>query len=239
MIYEFEPIGYLESCFQEKFGVPRQSGLVSHATGIIRLRPDPHLKIALRSLETFSHLWLIFVFHQPGSRHWKPSVRPPRLGGARKVGVLASRSPHRPNPIGISAVSLDRIELNSPLGPEIHVHGIDLLNGTPILDLKPYLPYADSIPTAQSGWAQEPILRIGVQFSKKALEDLQVHTPQYPSLKELITEILELDPRPAFQKKRFPPEAQQSQGTSYGFKLFEFDIQWKIQNGIFLVISIP
>jgi tRNA-Thr(GGU) m(6)t(6)A37 methyltransferase TsaA len=238
--FEFEPIGYLESCFKEKFGIPRQPGLVTQATGILKLRDDPNLKTAIRSLEGFSHLWLIFVFHKHGSRNWKPSIRPPRLGGAKKVGVLASRSPHRPNPIGLSAVSLERIDLDAEGGPEIHVRGVDLLDGTPVLDLKPYIPYADSIPEAKAHWAEDPIERIEVIFSDRAEERIAHKAIEHdnPRLRDLIIEMLGLDPRPAFQKRRMPPGSAEAEGTQYGFKLFEFDVKWEIRDGKFFVTDL-
>lgn len=239
--FHFDPIGYLESCFKEKFGIPRQPGLVTQATGILKLRDDPDLRTALRSLDGFSHLWLIFVFHKHGSRNWKPSIRPPRLGGAQKVGVLASRSPHRPNPIGLSAVELKRVDLDAEGGPELHLRGVDLLDGTPVLDIKPYIPYADSIPEAKANWAQDPIRRTPVEFTPQAESALarKIAEPQHSrgdsNLRELIVEMLGLDPRPAFQKRRMPPGSSEAEGTHYGFKLFDFDVKWTIQNGIFVV----
>lgn len=236
--FEFEPIGYLESCFKEKFGIPRQPGLVNQAQGKLKLRADPNFKTAIRSLEGFSHLWLIFVFHEHGSRNWKPSIRPPRLGGAKKVGVLASRSPHRPNPIGLSVVALERIDLDATGGPEIHVSGVDLLDGTPILDLKPYIPYADSIPHARAGWAEDPIVRTPVEFSEQAEKSVAIREDKHSNLKALILEMLELDPRPAFQKRRNPPSSPAAQGTQYGFKLFEFDVKWEIRDEKFIVLDV-
>ena len=142
--WEFRPIGAIEPCFKEKFGIPRQPGLARSAPAIIRLDSgDPFLAQSLRRLEEFSHLWVIYVFHEHGSRNWKPSIRPPRLGGAEKVGVLASRSPHRPNPIGLSAVELVRVDRDDPAGVAIHVRGGDFLDGSPVLDIKPYMPPFD------------------------------------------------------------------------------------------------
>lgn len=237
---EFAPIGYVHSCFKEKFGIPRQPGLVKQAHGFIKLLDNPDLKTAIRALESFSHIWLIFVFHEHGSRNWKPSIRPPRLGGAKKVGVLASRSPHRPNPIGLSAVKLERIDPDAPGGPEIHVSGIDLLDGTPVLDLKPYIPYADSIAEANAGWAEEPIHRTEVEFTEQAVASIKKRSKLsgYENLKALIVEMLEIDPRPAFQKRRMPAENPEAQGTRYGFKLFEFDVKWEIQDQKFLVLDV-
>jgi tRNA-Thr(GGU) m(6)t(6)A37 methyltransferase TsaA len=236
---QLQPIGTLHSCFKEKFGIPRQPGLVAGAEGFIKLKDDPFMRSAVRELEGFSHLWVIFVFHQHDAKNWKPSIRPPRLGGARKVGVLASRSPHRPNPIGLSAVKLERIDLDAPGGIEIHVTGVDILDGTPVLDIKPYLPYADSIPEAKAGWADEPIARTPVEYTEQALAAIaEKGGEKYPNLKTMITQMLELDPRPAFQKRRMPPDLPEAQGTRYGFNLFEFDVKWEIRDGKFLVLNI-
>jgi len=240
--FSFQSIGVFHTCFKEKFGIPRQPGLVTGAAGFIKLTPGPFMRAALRELETFSHLWVIFVFHDNGlgeMRDWKPSIRPPRLGGARKVGVLASRSPHRPNPIGLSAVKLERIDLDAAGGIEIHVTGVDVLDGTPVLDIKPYIAYADSIPEAIAGWAAEPISRNEVEFTAQALLAIdQRGSHKYPGLREMIIEMLSLDPRPAFQKRRHPPESPQAQGTRYGFRLFDFDVKWEIRDGKFAVLDV-
>lgn len=237
--YSFKSIGILSTCFKEKFGIPRQPRLVDGARGILKLNDDFMIRNAIRELEGFSHLWIIFVFHQHQAKNWKPSIRPPRLGGARKVGVLASRSPHRPNPIGLSAVKLDRIDTDARGGAELHLSGVDILDGTPVLDIKPYIAYADSIPEAKGGWAEEPIERTAVEFSELALKSIEVNQgSDYPHLKDLILGMLELDPRPAFQKRRMPPSSTEAQGTHYGFRLFDFDVKWKIQNKIFYVSDI-
>jgi tRNA-Thr(GGU) m(6)t(6)A37 methyltransferase TsaA len=237
--YVLQPIGILSTCFKEKFGIPRQSGLVKSAKGILKLNNDPLFHYAIRQLEGFSHLWIIFVFHKLSAKNWKPSIRPPRLGGSRKVGVLASRSPHRPNPIGLSAVSLERIDLSAKGGIEIHLGGIDLLDGTPVLDIKPYIPYADAVTDAHAGWANAPLQTVPVVFSEQSLKSLSsVSVKKYPHLQNLITEILSQDPRPAFQKKRFPHSSPHSQETCYGFQLLEFNIRWKITNGQFYVLDV-
>lgn len=236
---QFEAIGILHSCFKEKFGIPRQPGLVKEAQAVIKLKDDPLMRNALREIEGFSHLWILFVFHEHGSRNWKPSIRPPRLGGAKKVGVLASRSPHRPNPIGLSAVKLDRVDWEASGGIELHISGVDILDQSPVLDIKPYLPYADSIPEATSGWADEPIIRTPVEFTPQAERDIEERIQRgYSNLRKLIEEMLSLDPRPAFQKRRFPPESQESQGKRYGFLLLDFDIRWQIQDHHFIVIEV-
>jgi tRNA-Thr(GGU) m(6)t(6)A37 methyltransferase TsaA len=237
--YDFEPIGVVRSPFSEKFGIPRQPGLVAEAKGVLELKNHPFLKQACAGLEGFSHLWLIFVFHQHDARAWKPSIRPPRLGGKKRVGVLSSRSPHRPNPIGLSACRIEKLELDHPEGPRIRLIGVDLLDGTPVLDIKPYLPYADSIPDASSGWASEPIRRYEVRFSEEAeeqLESLLASDPtRFQSLRPLIVELLELDPRPAFLQRRRPVGDPATEEERYGFKVGVHDVKWRVVQGAFLV----
>lgn len=236
---KFTPIGRVISPYQSKFAVPRQPGLVRGSTGIIKLKADPHLQTALKCLDGFSHLWVIFVFHAHGAKDWKPSVRPPRLGGKTKVGVLASRSPHRPNPIGLSAVAIERIEVGAQGGAEIHIRGHDLLDGTPVLDIKPYLPYADSIPEARAGWAAEAIPSFSVKFSESAKEQIRQRDPDgAQSLQKLIIEVLELDPRPAFQQRKFPASSAHAEGLCYGFSFLNLDIRYEIRNGGFWVFDI-
>jgi tRNA-Thr(GGU) m(6)t(6)A37 methyltransferase TsaA len=235
--FDFQPIGFVQSCFKEKFGIPRQPGLATHATGVVKLRDDSQMKNALQGLEMFSHLWIIFVFHDRTNKKWKPSIRPPRLGGARKVGVLASRSPHRPNPIGLSAVALQKIDVHAKGGPEIFFSSGDLLDGTPVLDIKPYIPYADSLPQAHSGWADSQIERISVEFDPIAETKLQQFDAQ-PELRTLIIELLSLDPRPAFQQRQRPAQSLQSRGMQYGFRVFDVDVKWEIRNGTFAVLDL-
>lgn len=204
-----EPIGTLSSCFKEKFGIPRQPGLVPEARAILTLKPLPEMRRALRGLEGFSHVWILFLFHRaaPG---WKPVIRPPRLDGKRTVGVFASRSPHRPNPIGISAVELERIEERSL---QIHLKGVDFLDGTPVIDLKPYLPYADAIPRARTGWADLPSAKLQVRFEAPAARVCRAN----PGLRKLVAQILSLDPRPAFQRNG---------ADAYAAKVMNFDVHW-------------
>ncbi len=238
-VFEFSAIGRVQSPFKDKFGIPRQPGLVSQAKGIIKINDDPDLKTALRSLEEFSHLWIVFVFHEHGGRNWKPSIRPPRLGGARKVGVLASRSPHRPNPIGLSAVTLKKVDFDAPGGPELHVSGLDLLDDTPVLDIKPYIPYADSVPEANAGWASAPIPRHPVHFTAEAEQEIKTRDPKdEKNLRALIIEVLELDPRPAFQKRQLPLEDSKTWGTRYGFDLLGSDIKYEIREDGFWVYKL-
>lgn len=237
--FTFKPIGYIKSPFADRFGVPRQPGLAGEARGVIQLLPEQDLKAALKSLEQFSHLWIVFVFHEHGGKSWKPTIRPPRLGGNKKVGVLASRSPHRPNPIGISAVKIAKLEIDHPEGPRIEVEGIDLIDGTPVLDIKPYIPYADSIPEAQSGWAAEPIPRYEVRWSPEAEEDLQgLHGEDSSTVRQMITSVLELDPRPAFQKRKHPLTDEKSWGLQYGFDVDGNDVKYELKEGFIFVYRI-
>lgn len=168
--FEFQSIGRVHSPYKEKFAIPRQPGLVSAAKGHIALLGDCNREEILRGIEGFSHIWLSFVFHQAIKEDWKPMVRPPRLGGNQKVGVFASRSPFRPNPIGLSVVKLDGIEkqtLNNQASQwRVNFSGGDLLDGTPILDIKPYIPYADALPDATGGFAScAPNNKISVNFA--------------------------------------------------------------------------
>ncbi len=244
MDFHFQSIGSLSTCFKEKFGIPRQSGLVAEASGILKLNDDPSLKSAVYELEGFSHIWVIFVFHQlvfheQNTKNWKPSIRPPRLGGARKVGVLASRSPHRPNPIGLSVVKLEQIDFDAPGGVELYLKGVDILDGSPVLDIKPYLYYADSISNSISGWADEPILRTPVEFSEVALLTLEtINQENYPNLKKLITQMLELDPRPASQKRKISVADPENEGAHFGIRILDFDVKWQLRDGKFFVTKI-
>ena len=225
--FEFREIAVVRSIFNDRFGVPRQPGLVSEARGVIKFHDEQNIRNSLRTIEKFSHVWIIFVFHERGSETWRPSIRPPRLGGAQRVGVLASRSPHRPNPIGMSACEIVSIDLDAKGGAELTVAGVDLLDGTPVLDIKPYIPYADSIPHANPGWAAETITRTPVSFEADGYEDMRL----------LITQLLELDPRPAFQKRQHPPQAESSWGRQYGLTVGNIDVQYEIRESGFVVIS--
>lgn len=230
MTFSFEAIGVVRTPFRDKFGIPRQPGLVASAKGVVKLRPDAKLKAALRSLEEFSHVWLVFVFHRHGGGAWKAAIRPPRLGGNRRVGVLASRSPHRPNPIGLSAVRLERVVADAAGGPELHVAGVDLLDGTPVLDVKPYVPYADAIPDAHAGWAAAPIARAEVSVAAG------VEMPG--DLRDLLFETLALDPRPAPQQRRLPRTDPANEGLRFGIDLLGYEVTYEIHGDGFRVVAI-
>lgn len=228
MDYVFRPIGFIRSCFREKFGVPRQPLMVAEARAVLKLTPRSGFAEALGSLDSFSHVWIVFVFHQNKERPWRPRIEAPRLGNQKKVGVFASRSPDRPNPLGISAVKLDRIDLTAEGGIELHLSGVDLLDGTPVLDVKPYLPYADRIEDALPGWADEVLQRYPVEFSPQSLETLESHSLVHPRLELLIRQMLEWDPRPTSQRRAFPALAPQSFGRSFAFRVLGLDVHWQI-----------
>lgn len=239
--FEFLPIGIVRSCFKEKFGVPKQSMMLSQALGVLKLNPDPSFRTALNHLEDFSHVWVLFVFHKDIAKVWRPTIDPPRTTGPRRIGVFASRSPHRPNPIGMSALKLERIDYEAPGGIEIHLSGLDILDGTPVLDIKPYVPYADNLNGAKSAWASADIPKYPVHFTPKSLETIasqaRVHHPQ---LKELLVQMLELDPRPKSQRLGMPIESPQSEGLEFAFRLFDFDVRWQIAaRGIHVLDLLP
>lgn len=226
--YTFNPIGFIRSCFMEKFGTPRQSGLVPEAGAVLEIAPQFQRSEAFRDLETFSHIWLIFVFHQCIDNHWHPTVRPPRLGGNRRVGVFASRSGFRPNPIGQSAVQLVKLEASKGL-LRLHLQGVDLVDGTPVLDIKPYLPYADSLPGAKAGYApQRPVAKAEVIFSRTAEQAChRLRITRHPQLKQLIIDLLALDPRPGY--------ANGTTKRKYGMRLWDLNIIFKVNENHFVV----
>lgn len=230
--YHFEPVGWIHSPYKEKFAIPRQPGLVTAAKSHITLRNDCNREEILRGLEGFSHLWLVFVFHEAMREQWKPMVRPPRLGGNQKVGVFASRSPFRPNPIGLSVVTLEDVRLVSGQW-QIHIGGADLLDQTPILDIKPYVPYADAHPQARGNYAAEsPGTLDEVVFAPAALAQLATHEKNYPQLKELIRQVLSQQPEPAYHNT--DGETQRE----YGMALYDLNIRWVRQRGRFCVTEI-
>jgi tRNA-Thr(GGU) m(6)t(6)A37 methyltransferase TsaA len=225
----FEPVGIVHSCFRDKFGVPRQPQLAPAAQGRIELLEPYNRSEALRGLEGFSHLWVVFVFHRARGEAWKPTVRPPRLGGNTRIGVFASRSPQRPNPLGLSLVRLDRIEQDRH-SLSLHISNLDLIDGTPVLDIKPYLPYADYVPGAAAGYADTapgPVLQ--VEFSPEAMRVCAQWRAEYPQLELLIRQVLQQDPRPAYHGRQPDPQ------RLFGMRLHRFEIKWRVVGSTALV----
>ena len=227
-----DTIGVIHSCFKEKFGIPRQPGLVQEARAELELLPPYNRPEALNGLEGFSHIWVSFIFHQAIKGEWRPTVRPPRLGGNRRQGVFATRSPYRPNPLGLSVVELEAIEQRGSR-PILHLKGVDLLDGTPVVDIKPYLPYSDIVPEARGGFADQapPMEAIPIHYTEQAEAQIREREPRIPHLRTLIEEILRHDPRPAYfghvhERRRF------------GMRLYDFDLQWAFENGEMTVLSL-
>jgi len=227
-MYRFEPIGRIRSCFPQKFGIPRQAGLVPQATAVLELFAPFGRAEALAGLETFSHLWVVFVFHAHLDRPWHPTVRPPRLGGNRRIGLFASRSAFRPNPIGISAVRLDRIRQDGDRA-EIDIGGGDFLDGTPVLDIKPYLPYADAITEAAGGFAADPPPLLPVDFAPEA--EAACRRSGDAGLKALITGVLANDPRPAY-------DARRDGDAVFGMRICDLEVKWRVHQGRVAVLSV-
>ncbi len=229
MEFVFKPIGIVRSCFTEKFGTPRQPGLVPEAGAEIVLSPPYHVEEAVRGLSSFSHLWIVFVFHR--NRSWSPTVRPPRLGGNRRIGVFASRSGFRPNPVGMSAVRLEKIVRESG-SCRLRISGGDLIDGTPVLDVKPYVPYADRICNAEGGFAgAPPERRLEVVFSSEAEKAAaEIEAEGSTRIKDLISAVIALDPRPAYQRT--------DSKRDYGTLLHGFDVRWQVCGKTALVTSI-
>ena len=187
-------IAHIHTAFPTKFGIPRQSGLVDSLRGEIIFTPEFRNPDAVRGLEDFSHIWLVWQFSGAVRESWSPTVRPPRLGGNTRVGVFATRSPFRPNPLGLSSVRLEKIEQRPGMGPVLCVRGADLMDGTPIYDIKPYLPYADCHPDAAAGFTAQTQ---GHRLQIKCLPELWAKVP--PEDREALNGVLENDPRPSYQ----------------------------------------
>lgn len=210
-----EEIAHIRTDFPTKFGLPRQSGLVDALEGTIIFAPKYRDPNALRGIEGYSHLWLIWKFSEAVREDWSPTVRPPRLGGNKAMGVFATRSPFRPNPIGLSCVRLESVEYDTPEGPVLHVRGADLMDGTPIYDVKPYLPYVDSHPEATGGFAHEvKDYALEVSFPESLLQKI----PE--SKRAALIEILAQDPRPGYKRADSRPF-----GLTYAGKNVRFTVE--------------
>ena len=222
--YPMRVIARIHNDYTDKFAVPRQSGLVSEVVSRVVFEPEYRVREALRGLEGFSHLWLIWVFDRAAREEWSPTVRPPRLGGNVRMGVFATRSPFRPNPIAMSCVRLLEVREEPGLGQVLHVAGADLMNGTPILDIKPYLPYADSVPEASPGWTAEAgsgLLRV------ECPPEVEAACPE--EARAGLWAVLAQDPRPRYQHD---PE------RVYGFRFGALEVRFRVAGDVLTVTEI-
>jgi tRNA-Thr(GGU) m(6)t(6)A37 methyltransferase TsaA len=230
-VYRFDPIGSIHSGFPQKFGIPRQAGLAPEARAVLELYAPYGRAEALAGLEAFSHIWVVFVFHANLERPWHPTVRPPRLGGNRRIGLFATRSAFRPNPVGISAVRLAGIRQAGDRA-ELDLAGGDFLDGTPVLDIKPYLPYADRIEKAGGGFAAAAPPMLPVDFEAGAEESCRrIEAAGHAGLRRLIVQVLANDPRPAY-------DARSDSAGSYGLRLGGHEVRWAVRGGRVRVLSV-
>lgn len=214
-MHEMQVIARIRSDFPTKFGIPRQSGLVDELRAEVVFEPEFRNSDALRGLDGFSHLWLIWEFSEAVRKTWSPTVRPPRLGGNTRMGVFATRSPFRPNPIGLSCVRLNGIRHDAALGAVLEISGADLLDGTPIFDIKPYVPYADAHPDAVGGFAAQAPSALRVEIPDGLLKKLPEHC------RSALVGILAQDPRPSYQS---------DPSRVYGMTFAGFDIRFSVSN---------
>ncbi|MEC5321293.1 tRNA (N6-threonylcarbamoyladenosine(37)-N6)-methyltransferase TrmO [Brenneria populi subsp. brevivirga] len=217
----FNQIGVIRSPYKEKFAIPRQPGLIEDGGGELRLLPPYNQAECVRGLSDFSHIWILFVFHQTMEGGWRPTVRPPRLGGNARMGVFATRSTFRPNPIGMSLVELKAVHVKGD-AVTLALGSLDLVDGTPVVDIKPYLPFAESQPHARAGFAQSaPEAAMPVVFSPLAERQIAEHQKKHPRLKRFITQVLAQDPRPAYR------QGEESE-REYAVLLLEFNVRWRV-----------
>ncbi len=231
MEFSLKPVGIIHSCFKDKFGVPRQPGLVPSARAVLEFFPPFDREESCLGIDDNSHLWIQFVFHQCIRETPNLTVRPPRLGGNRKLGVFASRATFRPNPVGLSVVELERVEREKGK-VRLHLKGIDLVDGTPVLDVKPYLPYVDSVPQALAGFAQEaPDIVFRVEFSASLSTELCRQEVRWPGLTQLIEEVVRLDPRPAYFK-------HSDRQKPFAICLYDLKIRWQVVGEVAIIEQI-
>ncbi len=222
--YKMKIIGKVHTDFPEKFGLPRQSGIVKGLKGKIIFEPEYRDFSAVRELSEYSHIWVLWLFSEALRDGWSPTVRPPRLGGNKRVGVFATRSPYRPNSIGMSALKLERVYLDKELGPVIEVSGIDMMNGTPIIDIKPYLNFADSYPDAVSGFADALY-----GDSLRVIIPDEIKGKLTANVVEQLYSVLAGDPRPRYHN---------DEDRIYGFTFKNYEIKFRVQGDILTVVSV-
>ena len=229
--HSIKVIAHIRSDFKTKFGVPRQSGLVEALRARIVFEPEYRNADALRGIEGFSHLWLIWQFSEAVREDWSPTVRPPRLGGNERMGVFATRSTFRPNPIGMSLVELKGVRCHKDQ-VILQLGSLDLVDGTPVVDIKPYLPFAEALPDASASYAQQaPQAEMTVSFTPETQAQLFALEKRYPHLKAFICEVLAQDPRPAYRK-------EEEAGKTYAVWLLDFNVRWRVIPSGFEVFSL-
>lgn len=230
-VFQFEQIGVIRSPYKEKFAVPRQPGLVKSCGGELHLIAPYNQAEAVRGLEAFSHLWVLFIFHQTMEGGWRPTVRPPRLGGNARMGVFATRSTFRPNPVGMSLVELKDIRCQKDR-VILELGSLDLVDGTPVVDIKPYLPFAEALPDARASYAQQaPQAEMPVFFTAEISLQLPQLEKRYPRLADFIVEVLAQDPRPAYRK-------DEEAGKTYAVWLLDFNVRWRVTDSGFEVFAL-
>ena len=217
-------IARIRTDFPTKFGIPRQSGLVKELQGRIVFEPEYRNPEAVRGLEDFSHVWLIWEFSESKRDGWSPTVRPPKLGGNIRKGVFATRSPFRPNPIGLSAVKLEKVDIHPELGPVLYVSGADLMDGTPIYDIKPYIPFADCIVDAKGGFTEETDNSLLEVYFPEELLNFITNEKQ-----KALLQVLALDPRPSYQE---------DEERIYGLEFAGFDIRFRVKGRVINVVEV-
>lgn len=229
MTYHIDPVGFIQSPYKEKFAVPRQPRLAPSATSRVKLVGDANSPEAVRAIEQFSHLWLLFLFDQNLDAGWRPTVRPPRLGGNERIGVFASRATFRPNGIGMSAVELKGV-VQEGNQTYLELGSVDLVDNTPIIDIKPYIPYSDSIPDALGGFAEKEPDILNVYLSIEAQKSLASH-PQKSHIEAVIKEVLGQDPRPAYKKGK-------TDTKEYAVNLFDLNVKFIVDSNSITVTAI-
>ncbi|MEM7257657.1 MAG: tRNA (N6-threonylcarbamoyladenosine(37)-N6)-methyltransferase TrmO [Pseudomonadota bacterium] len=234
-MYSVDPIATIRSCYTERFGIPRQAGLVTSAEAQIVFRKNTYNELSLRGLEEFSHIWVIFIFHKHHYNKPKPLVQPPRLGGKTNIGVYATRSPNRINSLGLSCVELSGISTTDH-EIQVQIHGGDFLDGTPVVDIKPYIAFADAIDNSRCGWAEPLNTTMPVQWLDSAQQALQQYCDaqqlDFNTITRVIDDTLAHDPRPAYERNKDGKPDQ-----LWHMRIFEIDISFSVTNGVALIVN--
>lgn len=233
--YSVEPIATIKSCYTQRFGIPRQAGLVRSAEARIVFKNNTHNLLSLRGLEEFSHIWVIFIFHHHHYSKPKPLVQPPRLGGKKNIGVYATRSPNRANSLGLSGVKLQSV-VRDKNSIQLIIRGGDFLDGTPVIDIKPYIPFADTIADATCGWAEPVTDLLAVCWLPCAIEQLRMHTDSkqldFEKTKLLVEDTVAQDPRPAYERNKDGKPNQQ-----WHMQVYNVDISFQVNDAVANIVN--